>query len=125
MLGDYVQTHSGLSKVTGITENGVHFIDKFGGGIASGVEPIPLTVEFLEKNFTVNKPYQEKYGTKSLIHYALPSPIYPSVVWNLVWVIGEDGNYLVIEDDPLIRMKYVHQLQHVLKLCNIQKEIQL
>ena len=89
------------------------------------IYPVPLTKEILDKNFTLNKPYQSQYGTKSLVYYALPSPIYLSGIWNLVWVIGENENYLVIEDDPLIRMKYVHQLQHALKLCNIQKEIQL
>ena len=122
MIGDWFKYSKG--NYTDIRQIQLIDIEMYYEGIIF-LEPIPLTAEMMDKNFAINKPYQSQYGTKSLVYYALPSPIYHSGVWNLVWVIGENENYLVIEDDPLIRMKYVHQLQHALKLCNIQKEIQL
>ena len=43
--------------------------------------------------------------------------------WNLLWY--EDKNILIIEDDPLINIKYVHELQHLFKLIGYDKEIVL
>lgn len=67
------------------------------------LEPIPLTKEILEKNF----PYTEI----------------------LVWYGNEDKWYIecpAFEDLQVkIEIKYVHQLQHALRLVGIEKEVQL
>lgn len=68
------------------------------------VHPIPLTDEILEKNFT---------GTDE-------------VGWNA------DGEGYWITEAPLetkpqvnIKLHYVHELQHALRLCGINEDIQL
>ena len=75
------------------------------------VEPIPLTPEILEKNGF----YRSEIPTRDEIgHYyhrkTAPSSIFVSMSF-------EDGRDFGNE------IKYVHQLQHTLKLCEIDKEI--
>ena len=91
----------------------------------SFLEPIPLTEEIIKKNFELNEPYQKQFGTDHLVYYVVPNPKWYSGIWNFAWVKGDNEDYLIIEDDPIIRIKYVHELQHLLKLCNINKEIEL
>lgn len=100
-------------------ENRMHYLR------LSEVFPIRLTEEIIQRNFKVNEPYQEQFGTDSQIYYVLPTPKFFSGVWNFVWVKGDNANYLMIEDDPIIKIKYFHELQHLFKLCNISKEIVL
>lgn len=66
-------------------------------------KPIPLTPEILEKNF----------------------PKADTVDW---WPCGEDGYkfYIVVKGKEITimgKMSDLHQLQHALKLCGIDKEI--
>ena len=83
-------------------------------------EPIPLTPEILEKNgfgFTRNN------NTDS--------------VWNGWWIyeglelavanLNKEGNWPCFINiyDSNILCEYVHQLQHALRLCGIEKEIVL
>ena len=134
MLGDYIQMEDeegklltdcvcGLGYVPQWNELGIKTIE---GGDEwlreSEVMPIPLTKEIIEKNFTLNNKYQEQFEDGHHFYYNIV-PKYNSGIWNLVWVRGSNENYLLIEDDPLIHMKYVHELQHALKLCRINKEI--
>ena len=68
------------------------------------IAPVPLTKEILEKNFAQDNTtviYEQKIG------------YFDCSIGN------NDTGYCY----P--KIKYVHQLQHALKLCNIQKEIQL
>lgn len=76
-------------------------------------EPIPLTPEILEKNGF----YRSEIPTRDEIgHYyhrkTAPSSIFVSMSF-------EDGRDFGNE------IKYVHQLQHTLRLCGIDKEITL
>lgn len=81
-------------------------------------EPIPLTLEILEKNgFKKDEKFEEMY------------------YWN--WRIGDDCisydketgivrifhtyGHLVF----VLPLSYVHELQHALRLCGIEKEIEL
>ncbi len=83
------------------------------------IEPIPLTPEILEKNgILYRKPsfYYIINDDKDLecTHY-----IYQTIQED--WVIGVDtGAY---ECSVFARIQYVHELQHALKLCRIDKEI--
>ena len=88
----------------------------------SEIAPILLTKDLLDKYFTINDSYQEDFGSINRYFYKVISE-HLGGTWNLVWVEGGNKNYLSIEDDPLIHMKYVHELQHVLKLCGSNKEI--
>ena len=85
-------------------------------GIEDGIiepEPIPLTLEILEKN---GFEYVESWNE----------------FWHRADGTGESDFQLAIEGGDFIisgvvnaRIRYVHQLQHALKLCGIEKEIEL
>ena len=83
------------------------------------IEPIPLTLEILKKN-KLNINMNNSYT-------------------NILGYFDEDENNLLeiyIEEDEIwwsisyaeytiLRLRYVHELQHALKLCGIKKEIEL
>lgn len=86
-------------------ESKMHYI------ILSECEPIPITPEFLERN-GFDK-VQSLYYLKSL------NKVYLCFIeYNIV------NNCLFINEGLIPRpIRYVHQLQHALKLCGIEKEI--
>ena len=78
------------------------------------VYPIPLTPEILEKNgFNLSR---DKSGIGILDTY---------------WLGAEFGGFRIINLETdyyqfgLAKIKYVHQLQHALRLCGIDKEIEI
>lgn len=75
---------------------------------------IPLTPEILEKNF-------KEFIPGINLMYGLGGP-YVASDEEGQWVFG-----LVREEPParypLVRITYVHELQHALRLCGIEKEI--
>lgn len=74
-------------------------------------QPIPLTVEILEKNG-----FEDTMGDAFWI----------STSCNLLWEDGKLQNFCREEDDEVcIPCEYVHELQHALRLCRIEKEIVL
>lgn len=84
------------------------------------VDPIPLTPEILEKN---GFGYVEKDTLMGITHFYLGEPYYCE---NMDLHIGgnKDGffwmNYL---RNDIGSIRYVHQLQHALRICGIEKEI--
>lgn len=72
------------------------------------VKPIPLTAEILEKNFRADKQWDYGWYINDHIH------IYQTIngVYNIQYMETVD-------------IQYVHQLQHALKLCGIEKVIEL
>ena len=72
------------------------------------IKPIPLTTEILEKNGFV-KESRESFGN------------------TLQYCILTDGLWIDISGENFFegKLEYVHQLQHVLRLCEIEKEIKL
>ena len=89
------------------------------------IEPITITPEILEKNgFTAQRPENHIEIVYYLqdISKAIADEMY--ALWPETY-----GFYLVIrrESKDMIRIgiKYVHELQHALKLCGIKKEIEL
>ena len=77
------------------------------------IEPIPLTPEILEKNGFIH--YTDFYMWKE-------ESLEPIHLDNY----DEDGWRLRINCDNIpCECKYVHQLQHALRLCGIKKEIVL
>lgn len=79
---------------------------------AAQLRPIPLTAEILEKNGFRKGNYIEVVG--GLDTYYLGEEIGSFRIHRL-----QNGYYQF----GLAKIKYVHQLQHALRLCNIEKEI--
>lgn len=127
-LGDWVMARKCCEKpfqLTRINEDNKFFYGKM-GNICVGpflieeLESIPLTPEVLEKNgfiFTKNDNAES--------------------VWNGWWIYkglelaaacpDKEGNWPCFINiyDSNIKCEYVHQLQHALRLCGIEKEIEL
>ena len=109
-----VQNIGGPSKYLTMYLEPYHDVDVF----IEDVEGIPLTAEILEKNF------QEFLPGINLM-YQLKGP-YCAMnedgqwVFGLVKVDGENSARY-----PLVKISFVHQLQHALRLCGIEKEIVL
>lgn len=90
-------------------------------------EPISLTPEILEKNgLLANKhvypyPYYEYEVKESKVKVGFAFPQGNRTSYKEPWVCI-DTECVYIEHLPCM---FVHQLQHALKLCNIEKEIVL
>lgn len=88
-----------------------------------GVEPIPITPEILEKNgFELN----EEVEDDCCIYYEIDYRLH---LCNDKEEMNSDNEWYVLiynEDYRSIancELTYVHELQHLLKLCKIDKEI--
>lgn len=107
--------------VDGDSENGSHWcnIDK--------VEPIPIIAEILEKNeFVANKhvypyPYYEYINGENKLKIGFAFPQGNRTSYKDPWVYI-DSESVFIEHLPCM---FVHQLQQVLILSGIKKEIKL
>lgn len=89
------------------------------------IKPIPLTKEILEKNgFVPQKPenHIEIVYCLQNIRTAIADEMY--ALW-----LEEESFDLVLrvkgKDMVRITIKYIHQLQHALRLCGIEKTIEL
>lgn len=119
MVGDYFiaeRYYGQMLKAFEIKSDGGIRAETLNGGLVgpffdSDIKPVQLTDEILEKNF--------------------PEP--DILAW---WPTGKDGSFHIeiTKDDKedelgstevIIRLKYVHELQHLLRICGIDKKIQL
>lgn len=113
MIGDWVEFHQSDSQgfyaqVEALNNDGT--FSESGFYADNDVSPIPLTAEILEKNLS----------TTSRIQYCWDDFLSNS--------FGEDFYEMRYHGDVtelVINIRYVHELQHVLKLCKIEKEITL
>ena len=92
---------------------------KFGTLVAEvfceDIEPIPLTAEVLkENNF-------EKHYDGDIIVYTHPQGII--IEMGINYKLSDDGRFYVRGIQH--RLYYVHELQHALRLCGVDKEITL
>lgn len=80
-------------------------------GIENLLEPIPLTTEILEKNGLANDPYGCHFEEDEYMALEIS--------------VEEEGIYWTINYNEycILKLKYVHELQHALRLCLIRKEI--
>lgn len=87
----------------------------------SDIKPIPLTPEILKKNgFVEFMPHNWQIVINNIM-IELREPEHNMAVW-LDWYEHETGTYAsYIFPGP----NCVHELQHALRLCNIDKEIEL
>lgn len=121
-VGDWVQDKKGsIAQIIGIENwsDGYALNVRINGTdvgcvSANEIEPIPLTPEILEKNgFKKNGEYNEwnigTWRTPYLLGVSLERPAI-TIKWN--------GSSVFID-----QAKYVHQLQHALRLAKSQREI--
>jgi hypothetical protein len=127
-IGDWVQDSNGIiAKVRGIEnwdDGYILNVQTVSGSIcalsATGALPIPLTPEILEKNGFVRKDkYRfvnidmlstvEKYGNKYYDYHN-------------IYKKGKTYRPIRVGADNI---KYVHELQHAMKLAGIEKEIEV
>ena len=129
MIGDWVSLFQGnpdgsscnvrVSYIGEYGEVGIDGCEEYTSANCNLLFPIPLTPEILEKNGFVKQAYDG-------------------------WLISENNGRRLIEyrtdyfdgllridyaEEPFskisIKLKYVHQLQHALKVCGIDKEIEI
>lgn len=99
--------------------------NQFDGGIwCEFLDPIPLTPEILEKNGFETKDNAHYYSAGKIIELLLEE--HPFIGYSIHWVktietINPIGQQCFI-DYYIANLEYVHQLQHALRLCGIEKE---
>ena len=119
MIDDWVACEGKNGKVKELrehklslkTENSVMIV------YYNNVEPIPITSEILEKNGFVTNRYGEielndELGTSET--NIVLEPTY-----------SEEYYWWRINNNLIVKIKYVHELQHILKLVGIKKEVKL
>lgn len=121
MISDWVKTPKGFFKVTDIQDNDVIGTDYNNGEGADSlffsdeIEPIPLTAEILEKNGFIHYDVTDFWMWKEESSEPIHLDNY-----------DKDGWRLRINCDNIpCECKFVHQLQHALRICGIEKEIEL
>ena len=87
----------------------------------SEVTPIPLTAEILEKNFNSieNLPYSDRY-----YYYTNYTEVEITEYIDSIWKVAVDVEMRGLPTWEMY-VTYVHELQHALRLCNINKEIEI
>ncbi len=120
MIGDWVYVaHRGsashFGKVSALLPSGAVETEIEGAvGLSSSVDPIPLTPEILEKNGFVKTIHQDLYKNTYLLDRFFIHEHHNKVKFPYCWIDLGDTD-----------IKYVHELQHALRLCGIKKEIVL
>lgn len=106
MIGDWVVLVDPDTKERKNTQ--IIGSDLCGGGKipCEWFEPLPLTIEILEKNFAKDNQWVNAFFLNDHIH---------------IFDTGE--GFFQIQYAELFEIRYVHQLQHALKLWDYEKEI--
>ena len=95
--------------VYGDSEKGSHWCKN------EKAEPIPLTPEILEQNgFVLKEEEVGMYGVEIAPHYTRD---------DLPFEVFCDGEPFAVWFKDPVNIKYVHQLQHAMRFCGIEKEI--
>ena len=110
MIGDWVQSGRTAARVNSLYE----------GGDWPFLKPVPLSSEILEKNgFDV-----ESHENPAAFAYKKEGVSIVEVYWN-----GPEHGYRCIfyYGDTRLRKTchFVHELQHALRICGVEKEIEL
>lgn len=122
MIGDYVIRKNVPKEILTIDTidsiRGIVYLDLDGLGITEkleNIEPIPLTQKILERNGFV----KNKYGEMILDEELGTSEIY--LVLEPTW--DEEYYWWRVNNELITKIKSVHELQHTLRLCGINKNI--
>ena len=109
MIGDWVQTPNGCRRVEELSSKNVIMEWHDYGCTVEDVLPIPLTADILNKNFP---------DTRYNVFWCWDDRKEGNELWFEIRIEGEDMEFRM-------DMRYVHELQHALRLCGIEKEIEL
>ena len=141
MIGDLISMNGVVRKVTSIhqkeTENGVDLITTMIPGFTfpitnlsfrpSCAQPIPLTPDILEKNGFEKLDFSHYHIKDRTLVLDADGKWDGPLSWH--WVVTEiDTNAKgqpVVLDYYVATINYVHELQHAMRLCGIDKEINL
>lgn len=119
IIDRYDHVEKKLCKITGIrTDSDTPLIQCNDTDVwypLDSYEPVPLTAEILEKNG-----FEYKEGGKGLFGVTI-APRY--LCKGVPFEVFCDGEPFAIWFKEPIDIKYVHQLQHALRLCGITREI--
>ena len=132
-IGDYVNYRGQIIKVTSLYDksgsNEVGWSNKESVWVnADNVEPILLTPDILEKNGFVPK-FSDGCFTEYLIYKDIVDGLHEMYMRIVYFNTEEKEHKLECFDcrtgGSQIWIKYIHQLQHALRLCGIEKTIEL
>lgn len=140
MVGDYVYNHRNWEcPIVEIHKNSALVIAKHYGEeefLLSDLRPIPLTPEILEKNgfkLMAGFGYSIEYPTFGLAYhdgfreyYSIDITLYNYPMSGVKILVRMERNSLCGDGVNKIHscdIEYIHQLQHALRLCGIEKEI--
>ena len=124
MIGDWVKFDEDICSVDEVRLDGAVVLTSMNTDLTSvdgsqvedeEIEPIPLTEGILEKNGFVKDKTQ--YGED---FYEFWSEDLEYCIYLYLY-----GVYFFLFDNINMQIKYVHELQHILRLCNIDKEIEI
>jgi len=133
-IGDYVNYRGQIIKVTSLYDKGgsneVGWSDKEEVWVnADNVKPIPLTQEILEKNGFTEGEYKNYCGYVFYLSVDGFRKIGLTMSYknNFLWCERIKQNFPNSIGDKYViqHLDYVHELQHALRLCGIEKEIEL
>lgn len=118
----YTTIHTPI-KITTVSENCVSYysnkLELYITLSSEDIKPIPLTPEILKKNDILYRKSSFYYIINDDKDLECTHYIYQTIQED--WAIGVDtGAY---DCSVFARIKYVHELQHALKICGIDKEI--
>ena len=120
MIGDWIQSFGEPHKIIGIrTDTPYPYIKTnmsdtwYEWGMKDLADGIPLTPEIMEKNGMSMNPYGEYFAEDKNYFLELSRE--------------DEGFFWTINfnEYTIIPLNYVHELQHALRLCGIDKEITL
>ena len=117
MLGDWIEDGYKKAQVTSITCDGIVETTAAISNIEV-VDPIPLTEDILVKNWFT---YEEDTFLPDTGYWSLSNE--DGLLYFTINAFGVKGSGEVAFGYQDIALKYVHQLQHLLRLCGIEKSI--
>lgn len=119
MIGDWIKCDSDFEQVDYLEGNNIN------GHPENWYEPIPLTAEILEKNGW------NDWCEHSTIARSVSVLVEDNTSLCIQEIKGQDSMFVQISHcgagtfEFRKHLKYVHELQHALRLCGIDKEIVL
>ena len=138
MIGDWVQTPNGCRRVEELSSKNVIMEWSDYGCTVEDVLPIPLTKEILEKNgfkIVYGFGYSDKYPTLGWGYHngihdycSIDVTFYDTTINGVSHLVKINRNSASGDGINTVHncdIDYVHQLQHAIRLCGIEKEIEL
>lgn len=127
MIGDFVNCNDLPLRVGAIRQDEIGFFDNdyklywCSDDEFDRIDPIPLTEDILTKNGFLKRSGKEYYLKDDIVIFV------GSDSCEVCTLYGEYTAYSYVEEGytTIATIHYIHQLQHLLRLCGINKEIEL